>query len=92
MDYEDSQEEKNVLRNSLMSALALAMTVAFAGGVLAEPSTSAPASPATSESEQLASEEKDVVKPAVLKPYKNTNKMKKSGKGKKAKTPKPAVE
>jgi hypothetical protein len=40
----------------------------------------------------MATEEKDAVKPAEAKPDKDTNKMKKSTKGKKAKAKKPAVE
>jgi hypothetical protein len=78
-----------VLHKSLMSALVLAMTVAFAGGVLAEPTAPAPSSPTSSK--QLTSAEKETVKPAVVKPHKDTNKMTKSTKGKKAKAQKPAV-
>jgi hypothetical protein len=76
----------------MMSAMVFTMTMAFTGGVLAErtPTASAPATPASSET--MATEEKDAVKPAVAKPHKNTNKMKKAPKGKKAKAQKPAAE
>ena len=67
----------------MISALVLAMTVAYAGGVLAEPSS-------PTSSQQLGSAEKDAVKPAVVKPPKSTSKMKKSTKEKKTETPKPA--
>jgi hypothetical protein len=81
-----------VLHKSLMSALVFTMTVAFAGGVLAEPTTTPPAPSTPTSSETMTTGEKDAVKPAMVKPHKNTTKMKKSTKEKKAKAQKPAVE
>jgi len=81
-----------VLHPSLMSALAFTMTMAFAGGVLAEPVATTPAPSMPTSSESMATEEKDAVKPAETKPHKGTNKMKKHSKGKKAKNQKPAGE
>lgn len=77
---------------TMMSAMVFTMTVAFAGGVLAEPTATAPAPSTPTSSETIATEEKDAVKPAVAKPHKDTNKMKKAPKGKKAKAQKPAAE
>jgi len=76
----------------MISAMIFTMTVAFAGGILAEPTTTAPAPSTPTSSETVATEDKDAVKPAVAKPHKNTNKMKKAPKEKKAKAQKPAVE
>ena len=81
-----------MLHTSLMSALVFTMTVAFAGGALAESTATPPAPSTTTSSETMGNAEKDTVKPAVVKPHKDTTKMKKSTKEKKAKAQKPAVE
>jgi hypothetical protein len=76
----------------MMSAMVFTMTVTFAGGILAEPTATALAPSTPRSSETMATEAKDTVKPAVAKPHKDTNKMKKAPKGKKAKAQKPAAE
>ena len=77
---------------SLMSALVFTMTMAFAGGVLAEPAATTPAPSMPTSTETMATEGKEAVKPAETKAHKGTNKMKKHSKGKKAKNQKPAGE